>query len=285
MRSKSHKNIVIYQLDIIFWAVQKSAIRCHSTLTGTASFVGLIVSQARYNCVSVQGDPSHAETQLQRPVRPNGTPGPGGYVDGNGLMLRVRDSGSRSWVQRIMIHGRRVDIGLRQRRTGEPRRCAAHRGRQPRRGAHHLVRGSRTAGMAEKAEPGAAARRPRRSATGAQPWTPTCCRNWARCTWGLWRPATSSACCVPGAGGQARNGTHGGRADRRRAGMGGGGNLREPAGSGREIVETVMRSLPKAAAVRHHRALHFSDVADALARVDGHLVSAGACSWPSGSGC
>ncbi len=67
--------------------------------------------------------------------------------------------------------------------------------------------------------------------------------------------------------------------------MGGGGNLREPAGSGREIVETVMRSLPKAAAVRHHRALHFSDVADALARVDGHPVSAGACSWPSGSGC
>ena len=45
-------------------------------------------------------------------------------------------------------------------------------------------------------------------------------------------------------------------------------NLREPAGSGRAIVETVMRSLPKAAAVRHHRALHFSDVAAALARVD-----------------
>ena len=38
--------------------------------------------------------------------------GPGSYVDGNGLMLRVRDSGSRSWVQRLMVHGRRVDIGL-----------------------------------------------------------------------------------------------------------------------------------------------------------------------------
>ena len=47
-------------------------------------------------------------------------------------------------------------------------------------------------------------------------------------------------------------------------------NLREPAGSGRAAVETVMRSLPKAAAVRHHRALHFSDVAAALARVGGH---------------
>ena len=40
-------------------------------------------------------------------------------------------------------------------------------------------------------------------------------------------------------------------------------NLREPAGSGRAAVETVMRSLPKAAEVRHHRALHFSDVAAA----------------------
>ena len=46
-------------------------------------------------------------------------------------------------------------------------------------------------------------------------------------------------------------------------------NLREPAGSGRAIVETVMRSLPKAA-VRHHPALHFADVADALAKVDAH---------------
>ena len=46
-------------------------------------------------------------------------------------------------------------------------------------------------------------------------------------------------------------------------------NLREPAGSGRSAVETVMRSLPKAAEVRHRRALHFSDVAAALARVDG----------------
>ena len=36
-------------------------------------------------------------------------------------------------------------------------------------------------------------------------------------------------------------------------------NLREPPGSGRAAVETVMRSLPRAAAVRHHRALHFSD--------------------------
>ena len=59
-------------------------------------------------------------------------------------------------------------------------------------------------------------------------------------------------------------------------------NLREPAGSGRAIIETVMRSLPKAAAVRHHRALHFSDVAAAPARVDGHRRIG--CGWRSGSG-
>ncbi len=47
-------------------------------------------------------------------------------------------------------------------------------------------------------------------------------------------------------------------------------SLREPAGSGRAIMETVMRSLPKAGAVRHHPALHFADVAAAPARVDAH---------------
>ena len=46
--------------------------------------------------------------------------------------------------------------------------------------------------------------------------------------------------------------------------------LREPAGSGRAVVETVIRSLPNAAAVRRHPALHFSDVAAALDKVDGH---------------
>ena len=37
---------------------------------------------------------------------------PGNYVDGNGLMLRVRKSGSRQWIQRLTIHGRRVDLGF-----------------------------------------------------------------------------------------------------------------------------------------------------------------------------
>ena len=38
--------------------------------------------------------------------------GPGRYCDGQGLYLYVQSSGARSWVQRLVIHGRRCDIGL-----------------------------------------------------------------------------------------------------------------------------------------------------------------------------
>jgi len=37
---------------------------------------------------------------------------PGRYGDGHGLMLLVKPSGAKSWVQRISIHGRMVDLGL-----------------------------------------------------------------------------------------------------------------------------------------------------------------------------
>jgi len=37
---------------------------------------------------------------------------PGFYGDGNGLYLRVDESGARRWVQRIVIQGKRRDIGL-----------------------------------------------------------------------------------------------------------------------------------------------------------------------------
>ena len=68
--------------------------------------------------------------------------GPGNYVDGNGLMLRVRKSGSRQWIQRIMIHGRRVDLGLGgaelvkladARRVAADNRAIARTGGDPRR--------------------------------------------------------------------------------------------------------------------------------------------------------
>ena len=36
----------------------------------------------------------------------------GKYYDTNGLILRVMPSGSKQWVQRLVIHGKRRDIGL-----------------------------------------------------------------------------------------------------------------------------------------------------------------------------
>lgn len=40
------------------------------------------------------------------------TLGPGRHSDSNGLYLLVKDSGARSWVARLTISGRRVDLGL-----------------------------------------------------------------------------------------------------------------------------------------------------------------------------
>ncbi|HVG47201.1 MAG TPA: Arm DNA-binding domain-containing protein, partial [Rubellimicrobium sp.] len=37
---------------------------------------------------------------------------PGKYFDGHGLYLRVDASGTRSWVQRIHIRGKRTELGL-----------------------------------------------------------------------------------------------------------------------------------------------------------------------------
>ncbi len=206
--------------------------------------------------------------------------GPGSYVDGNGLMLRVRDSGSRSWVQRLMVHGRRIDIGLGNaelvrladaRRVAADNRAVARTGGDPRR--------ARTISFAEA--------EPRAMAEKAETWR----RGTASKSQRDWR-STMAAYVLPELGSMhvgavatsdvkrvlrplALAGKHA------TARMVAGRivavlewaeveNLREPAGSGRAIVETVMRSLPKAAAVRHHRALHFADVAAALRKVDGH---------------
>ena len=37
---------------------------------------------------------------------------PGRYGDGNGLYLRVTQTGTKSWIQRIVVNGRRRDLGL-----------------------------------------------------------------------------------------------------------------------------------------------------------------------------
>jgi len=37
---------------------------------------------------------------------------PGRYIDGDGLMLRVTESGSKNWILRVRIEGERRDVGL-----------------------------------------------------------------------------------------------------------------------------------------------------------------------------
>ena len=37
---------------------------------------------------------------------------PGFYADGNGLYLRVDDSGAKRWILRTMVQGKRRDVGL-----------------------------------------------------------------------------------------------------------------------------------------------------------------------------
>lgn len=37
---------------------------------------------------------------------------PGTHIDGSGLLLRVRESGARSWILRVQVDGQRRDIGL-----------------------------------------------------------------------------------------------------------------------------------------------------------------------------
>ena len=39
-------------------------------------------------------------------------PDKGRYGDGDGLFLNITATGTKSWVQRVMVHGRRRDIGL-----------------------------------------------------------------------------------------------------------------------------------------------------------------------------
>ena len=55
---------------------------------------------------------------------------PGILVDGNGLMLCIQKSGAKSWVQRLVIHNKRRDIGLGAGRTDGAtvaRRKVSHR--------------------------------------------------------------------------------------------------------------------------------------------------------------
>ena len=65
---------------------------------------------------------------------------PGLYSDGNTLYLRVAPGGSKQWVQRLTIHGKRHDLGLggcswvtlaQAREAAYENRCVARRGGDP----------------------------------------------------------------------------------------------------------------------------------------------------------
>ena len=54
-----------------------------------------------------------AQVRAAKPgIREDGSPKQRVMMDGHGLMLRVMPSGSKQWVQRITVRGRRVDMGL-----------------------------------------------------------------------------------------------------------------------------------------------------------------------------
>ena len=203
---------------------------------------------------------------------------PGSYTDGNGLMLRVRASGARSWVQRLMVHGRRVDIGLgsaglvslaEARGIAADNRAVARAGGDPRRARSASFAEVEPRALAEKAETW------RDGSRSLRDWNASMAAHVLPELGRMHVDAVASADVkrvlrpLALAGKHATARVVAGRivAVLEWAEVE---NLREPAGSGRAAVETVMRSLPKAAEVRHHRALHFSDVAAALARVDGH---------------
>ena len=77
---------------------------------------------------------------------------PGRHGDGDGLYLNVAPGGTKSWVQRIVIHGRRRDIGLgpypavslaQARSVAQTNRTAVAEGRDPaaeRQGAREAAR-------------------------------------------------------------------------------------------------------------------------------------------------
>ena len=72
---------------------------------------------------------------------------PGRYGDGGGLYLVVRRGGSKAWVQRIVVDGRRRDIGL----GGRPKVTLAEARRRAA-GNHDAIAGGRNP-VAEKRRP------------------------------------------------------------------------------------------------------------------------------------
>jgi len=200
------------------------------------------------------------------------TAGPGSYVDGNGLMLRVTARGTRQWIQRLTIHGRRVDLGLgsaelvplgEARRSAADNRAIARTGGDPRRARVPTFAKAEQACFAEKLET----------------WrTDSPARNWriaveryvlpklagvpvdqvgTAAVYDVLRPVALAGkhATVKTAGAAIAAVLEWARINEFRA-----------EGS---PVETVRRSLPKrSAGPKHHDALHWSEVGAALARIE-----------------
>ena len=198
--------------------------------------------------------------------------GPGNYVDGNGLMLRVRKSGSRQWIQRLTIHGRRVDLGLGSaelvkladaRRVAADNRAIARTGGDPRRARVPTFEKAEAVCFAEKREtwrsdnPGKHWRRAMDRYVlpklGAMPVD----KVGSAAVYEVLRPIALAGkhATVQMAGAAITAVLEWARiAEFRTEGS---------------PVETVRRRLPKrAGGPKHYPALHFSEVAGALARID-----------------
>ena len=209
--------------------------------------------------------------------------GPGNYVDGNGLMLRVRKSGTRQWIQRLMIHGRRVDLGLgsadlvklaEARKVAADNRAIARTGGDPRRSRVATFEKAEAICFAEKRDTW-------RSDSAALNWRSAVDRYVLPRIGGMPVDKVGSAAVYDVLRPIALAGKH---ATVKVAGAAitavlEWARISEFRAEG-SPVETVRRRLPKrAGGPKHHDAVHWSEVGGALARID-----AGQC-MPSTKRC
>ena len=198
--------------------------------------------------------------------------GPGNYVDGNGLMLRVRKTGTRQWIQRLMIHGRRVDLGLGSaelvkladaRKVAADNRAIARTGGDPRRSRVPTFEKAEKICFSEKRDTW-------RSKSPANNWRSAVDRYVLPKIGGMPVDKVGSAAVYEVLRPIALAGKH---ATVKVAGAAitavlEWARISEFRSEG-SPVETVRRQLPKrAGGPKHHDAVHFSEVGNALARID-----------------
>ncbi|MDE0450804.1 MAG: integrase arm-type DNA-binding domain-containing protein [Gammaproteobacteria bacterium] len=197
---------------------------------------------------------------------------PGSYVDGNGLMLRVTKRGTRQWIQRLTIHGRRVDLGLGSaelvrlsdaRRTAADNRAIARTGGDPRRARVPTFAKAEEGCFKEKLETW-------RTKSPARSWRMAVDRYVLPKLGGMPVDQVGSAAVYEILRPIALSGKH---AVVKTAGAAitsvlEWARINEYRSEG-SPVEIVRRSLPKrAAGPKHHDALHWSEVGAALVKID-----------------